>query len=181
MANYSSLYGNPNQSSMTSAYMPSPYGDTIDENQFLSTKNALTPTNWSAIGSWVSSGINFGSGLISAFSQRRQNRETIANLRYELQRNKAKMIYDWRKENAQNLLSFWGSGVNPMSGSAAGVLTSNKNIVNSNIADMERAVQQEISNLKKQSRSGIISAIIGGAADIAVPGAGIIANEIINS
>lgn len=163
MANYSSLYGNPTQSQLTSAYMPTPYGEAIDPFQVASATDSIPTTPWAAIGGAISAGLNIGGNLYSAFSQRNQNKKTIANLRYELQRNKARMLYDWRKENAQNLLSFWGSGVNPMSGSAAGVLTSNKNIVDQNIADMERAVQAEIDNLKAQSRSGIVSSIIGGA------------------
>ena len=145
--NASMLYGNPENSPLTSAYTGG--------------------TNWNAIGGAVSSGVGAIGGIMSAFAQRSQNNRSIANLRYELQRNKARMIYDWQKENAQNQLSFWGSGVNPTSGSAAGVLTSNKNVVNQNISDMERAVREEISNLKAQSRNGIISSIISGAGSIA--------------
>lgn len=147
MADASILYGNPEDSPLTSAYTGG--------------------TNWNAIGGLVSAGFSAFGGLYSAFAQQDQNNKTIANIRAELARNKKKILYDWRKSNAENLVSFWNSGINPTSGSAAGTLASNKNIVDSNIEDMTRAAENEIANLKSSSKNGIIGSIIGGVGQLA--------------
>lgn len=153
MANSSILYGNPEDSPLTSAYTGG--------------------TNWDAVGKSTKSLFNVVGDLYNAAALEAQNQRTISNLKYQFQRNKEKMIYDWRKQNASDMLSFWGSGVKSTSGSAAGLLRSNENITYSNIADMERALNEEINNLKSQTKNNWVSTIISSAGNIASAGIGL--------
>lgn len=119
----------------------------------------------------VSGAISGIAGIYGAFAQADANNKTIDQLKYELRRNKEKMLYDWKKSDAENQLSLWASGQTMGGGSSAqGVLDSNKNIVESNIEDMERAVNAEIDNLRTQSRNQIIGSIISGVGSIVTGG-----------
>lgn len=140
------LYGNPEKSPLTSAYKGG--------------------ANWALIGGGVAAGLSLFGGIYSARETKKQNERTISQLRSEMIRNKAKTIYDWKKENAENLISFFGKGINPMTGSAAGLLTSNRKIVESNIKDMEDAYNAQIYNLQQQSRNALISNLIRSGSDI---------------
>lgn len=163
----SNLYGNPSQSSLTSAYNRSPYGDAIDPGQVASATNTL-PSAAANInyGGILSAGMSAIGGLWSAAALEAQNDRTISDLRYMFRRNRERIIYDLNKQEARDKMSFWTSGVTPTSGSAAGVLTSNRNIVMNNIADMEYATNRQIENLESQTRNKWISSIISGASNI---------------
>lgn len=125
-------------------------------------------TDWgkSNAGNIAATGFKAIGNVVSAYATSDQNDRTIDQLKYELRRNKAKMIYDWQKSDASNQVSFFSRGISPTSGSAAGILASNKYIVDDNIRDMERAVNAKISNLKAQSKNAITSAWLGAAGDI---------------
>lgn len=156
------MYGTPENS---------PYVSGFDAGQYASATNSVSSGssyNWGkAAGSAISADTSAIGGIMSAYALSDQNAKTIDQLLYEMRRNKAKMLYEWKKSDASNQLSFWQRGIAPTSGSAAGVLKSNKAIVDDNIRDMERAVNTQIENLRAQSKNAIVSSWISGVGNIA--------------
>lgn len=172
MNDYSNLYGNPESSAFVSATysMKTPYGDAIDPGQFMSANNLVSSSNLNAISSGVK-GL-FG-GLTNAMSYSAiagDIDDQIYQLKYALNKNRTKILYDWRKQNAADMLSFWGSGVSPTSGSAAGVLTSNKGVIDQNISEMERQVWEQIRGLQRKKKNAKKSAILGTVSNLVTAG-----------
>lgn len=161
----SNLYGTPNSPTLTSAYAGTPYGTAIDPMQVASATNTVpkSSANWGGI---FSAGMNTIGGLWNASVLEAQNNQTISDLRYMFRRNRDRIMYDLNKQQASDELSFFSSGVMPTSGSAAGVLASNRNIVMDNIADEEHAVNRQVQNLQAQTKNAWTSAIISGAGSL---------------
>ena len=102
------------------------------------------------------SGINFGlsliSGAMSAAAARESARAKMSALTEEKAWNIGVMRRNKADVYASNILSSWGSGINPMTGSNAAVILGNQATLQDEINFRERQYDTELRNLEAQSK-----------------------------
>lgn len=169
MNNYSNLYGNPETSNLTFVpavqSMQTPYGDAVDPMQVMSANNRIPTSGNAGAGNVVAAGFNAIGTLMELDALSSQSQATIDSIKRALDKNRARLTYEWRKQDAANTLSFWGSGIDSRRGSAMAALESNRQVVQRNISEMELEAREQIQNIKSQlssaKKTGAISAIGG--------------------
>lgn len=102
------------------------------------------------------SGINFGlsliSGAMSAAAARESARAKMSALGEEKAWNLGVMRRNKADAYASNILSSWGSGINPMTGSNSAVILGNQAVLQDEINFRERQYDTELRNLEAQSK-----------------------------
>lgn len=97
-------------------------------------------------------GLSVVSGAMSASAARESARAKMSALSNEKAWNLSVMRRNKADVYASNILSSWGSGINPMTGSNAAVILGNQAVLQDEINFQERQYDIEMKNLESQSK-----------------------------
>lgn len=97
-------------------------------------------------------GLNVVSGIMGASAARESARAKMSALSEEKAWNLSVMRRNKADVYASNILSSWGSGINPMTGSNAAVILGNQATLQDEINFRERQYDTELRNLEAQSK-----------------------------
>lgn len=97
-------------------------------------------------------GLQVAGGISGASAQRKQARAQMAALQQEKAWNLGVMQRNKEDVYAANLLSSWGSGIDPTTGSTAGVIASNQRVLQEEIDFQRSQYDIQIANAKAQSK-----------------------------
>ena len=100
----------------------------------------------------VGLGLQVAGGISGASAQRKQARAQMKALQQERAWNLGVMQRNKEDVYAANLLSSWGSGIDPTTGSTAGVIASNQQILQDEIAFQRSQYDIQIANAKAASK-----------------------------
>jgi hypothetical protein len=100
----------------------------------------------------INLGLNVISGAMSASAARESARAKMSALSEEKAWNLGVMRRNKADVYANNILSSWGSGINPMTGSNAAVILGNQAVLQDEINFRERQYDTELRNLEAQSK-----------------------------
>lgn len=100
----------------------------------------------------INLGLNVISGAMSASAARESARAKMSALSNEKAWNLSVMRRNKADVYASNILSSWGSGINPMTGSNAAVILGNQSVLQDEINFQERQYDIEMKNLEAQSK-----------------------------
>lgn len=100
----------------------------------------------------INLGFNLISGALSASAARESARAKMSALSSEKMWNLGVMRRNKADVYASNILSSWGSGINPMTGSNAAVILGNQAVLQDEINFREQQYDTELRNLKAQSK-----------------------------
>ena len=100
----------------------------------------------------ASFGLSFASGITGASAQRKQARAQMKALQQEKTWNLGVMQRNKEDVYAANLLSSWGSGIDPTTGSTAGVIASNQKVLHDEIDFQRSQYDIQIANAKAASK-----------------------------
>ena len=95
---------------------------------------------------------NYQGGAMSASAARESARAKMSALGEEKAWNLGVMRRNKADAYASNILSSWGSGINPMTGSNAAVILGNQAVLQDEINFQERQYDIEMKNLEAQSK-----------------------------
>lgn len=131
------MYGNPEDSLLTSAGQ----------------ERAASMLGWANIGlGAVGLGMSMISGAMNASAKRKAARAQMSALTMEKNWNLSVMRRNKNDVYASNILSSWGSGINPMTGSNAAVILGNQAVLQDEINFREQQYDTELRNLEAQSK-----------------------------
>ena len=100
----------------------------------------------------INLGLNVVSGAVAAAANRASARAKMSALSNERLWNLDVMRRNKSDVYARNILDSWGSGINPFTGSNAGVILGNQAVLQDEINFQERQYDIEMKNLKAQSK-----------------------------
>lgn len=100
----------------------------------------------------ISLGLQVMGGVSNASAQRKQARAQMAALQQEKTWNLGVMQRNKEDVYAANLLSSWGSGIDPTTGSTAGVIASNQQVLQDEIDFQRSQYDIQIANAKAASK-----------------------------
>ena len=100
----------------------------------------------------VNLGLNVVQGALSASANRQQARAQMTATRQEMNYNLGVMRQNKIDSYASNLLSSWGSGIDPLTGSTNAVIQSNQAVLQDEINFQEQQYNTQLKNLKAQSK-----------------------------
>jgi len=134
-------------------------GEVVDPMQFLSANNALPAAGSASLFSPIMAGVGVGMSLIGNVlgnsAKNKQIDSSIRALRSELGWNTKIMQQNMVDTMASNKMSFWGSGLQIGSGTAAKVIENNQQVLGNELQHYQSSVKQQISNLASQRKSGL--------------------------
>lgn len=97
-------------------------------------------------------GLQVASGISGASAQRKSARAQMRALQQEKAWNLGVMQRNKEDVYAANLLSSWGSGIDPTTGSTAGVIASNQKVLQDEIDFQRSQYDIQIANAKAASK-----------------------------
>lgn len=100
----------------------------------------------------ISLGLQVAGGISGASAQRKQARAQVKALQQEKAWNLGVMQRNKEDVYAANLLSSWGSGIDPTTGSTAAVIASNQQVLQDEIDFQRRQYDIQIANAKAASK-----------------------------
>lgn len=134
-------------------------GEVVDPMQFLSANNALPEAGAASLFSPIMAGVGVGMSLIgNVFGNKAQNKQidaSIRSLKSELAWNTKVMQQNMVDTMASNKMSFWSSGLQIGTGTAAKVIENNQQVLGNELQHYQSSVKQQISNLASQRKSGL--------------------------
>lgn len=114
---------------------------------------ASSALGWASIGLGVAGlGLSLVSGAMGASAARKEARAKMSALKLEKAWNLGVMRRNREDVYASNILSSYGSGINPMTGSNAAVILGNQQVLQDEINYQEKQYNTELKNLKAQSK-----------------------------
>lgn len=100
----------------------------------------------------ASFGLSFASGVTGASAARKSARAQLAALEAEKTWNLGVMRQNKIDTYARNILSSYGSGIDPTTGSNRAVINQNQAVLEDEIKFQEQQYNAQIANLKAQSK-----------------------------
>ena len=100
----------------------------------------------------VGLGLQVAGGISGASAQRKSARAQMRTLQQEKAWNLGVMQRNKEDVYAANLLSSWGSGIDPTTGSTAGVIASNQKVLQDEIDFQRSQYDIQIANAKAASK-----------------------------
>lgn len=97
-------------------------------------------------------GLQVAGGISGASAQRKSARAQMRALQQEKAWNLGVMQRNKEDVYAANLLSSWGSGIDPTTGSTAGVIASNQQVLQDEIDFQRKQYDIQIANAKAASK-----------------------------
>ena len=97
-------------------------------------------------------GLQVAGGISGASAQRKSARAQMKALQQEKAWNLSVMQRNKEDVYAANLLSSWGSGIDPTTGSTAGVIASNQQVLQDEIDFQRKQYDIQIANAKAASK-----------------------------
>lgn len=97
-------------------------------------------------------GMNFMQGALGASAARKSARATMAALMAEKSWNLGVMRRNKADVYASNILSSWGSGIDPTTGSNRAIIADNQRVLQDEINSQEQQYNIQIANAKAQSK-----------------------------
>lgn len=132
-------------------------GEALDVGQAASAANIVPEA--SSLFSPIMAGVGVGMSLIgNVFGNKARNKQidsSIRALRSELAWNTKVMQQNMVDTMASNKMSFWGSGLQIGTGTAAKVIENNQQVLGNELQHYQSSVKQQISNLASQRKSGL--------------------------
>lgn len=124
--------------------------DTSASASAAATSSAL---GWASIGLGAAGlGLSIVSGAMGASAARKAARAKMSALKQEKAWNLGVMRRNKEDAYANNILSSYASGINPMTGSNAAVILGNQAVLQDEINFQEQQYNTELKNLKAQSK-----------------------------
>lgn len=135
-------------------------GEALDVGQAASAANIVPEAAGAAsLFSPIVAAAGIGLSLVgNIFGNKAQNKQIDANiksLRSELAWNTKVMQQNMVDTMASNKMSFWGSGLQIGTGTAAKVIENNQKVLGNELQHYQSSVKQQISNLASQRKSGL--------------------------
>jgi K+-transporting ATPase c subunit len=97
-------------------------------------------------------GLQVAGGISGASAQRKSARAQMKALQQEKAWNLGVMQRNKEDVYAANLLSSWGSGIDPTTGSTAGIIASNQQVLQDEIDFQRKQYDIQIANAKAASK-----------------------------
>lgn len=97
-------------------------------------------------------GLQVAGGISGASAQRKQARAQMKALQQEKAWNLGVMQRNKEDVYAANILSSWGSGIDPTTGSTAGIIASNQQVLQDEIAFQSNQYDIQIANAMAASK-----------------------------
>lgn len=97
-------------------------------------------------------GLQVAGGISGASAQRKQARAQMKALQQEKAWNLGVMQRNKEDVYAANILSSWGSGIDPTTGSTAGIIASNQQVLQDEIDFQSKQYDIQIANAKAASK-----------------------------